>query len=143
MWNFHASGGQPPLLPPKIKPPQQKWHHFLISEKGQNSSKQKLYHFRKGSKFVTKIVPFQSKKGQNSSTKIVPFQKSVKIYRQKWYHFRKGSKILNKNGTISLNPHWGLHPTPGARKYHDSFTDIGARCWHDTGVVPTALLFVL
>ena len=98
---------------PKMKTPQQKWNHFVISE---NSSKQKLYHFsqkrvkiprkqkwyhfRKGSKIVNKNGTI-SIKGQKPSTKIVPFQKMVKITQQKWYYFRKGSKLLNKNGTIS------------------------------------------
>ena len=111
---------------------------------------------RKGSKFLNKNGTI-SEKGQNSSTKMVPFQKMVEIPRQKWYHFRKGSKILNKNGTVlesgenaKIKPTlvdflifistqvWGVAPV--ARQCFASFTDIGARCWHDTGMVPTALL---
>ena len=85
-----------------------------ISEKGQKSStkmvpfqkrvknlQQKWYHFRKWSKFLNKMVPFQAVMGQNSSTKLVPFQKGVKSPQQKWYYFRKESKFLNKNCTIS------------------------------------------
>ena len=108
-----------------------------ISEKGRKSStkmvpfqervknpQQKWYHFRIGSIFLNKMVPFQAVKGQNSSTKMVPFQKRVKNYRQKWYHFsqkmikipqqkcchfRKGSKILNKNGTMNKERRQDFH----------------------------------
>ena len=104
--------------PPKIKPPQQKWHHFHISEKGQNSLKQKWYYFRKGSKILDKngtilvrkgsYYPRQkgsiSEKGKKSSTKMVPFRKGSKILNKNGTILgRGGSKFFNKNRTISEN----------------------------------------
>ena len=54
------------------------------------NSRQKWYHFRKGSKFLNKYCTI-SEKGHKFSTKMVPFQKRVKNPQQKWCHFRKGS----------------------------------------------------
>ena len=60
-----------------------------------------MYHFRKGSKFLSKNGKI-SEEGQTSSTKMVPFQKWVKIVNENGTILvRKRSKILNKNGTIS------------------------------------------
>ena len=67
------------------------------------NSRQKWYHFRKGSNILNKngtilVIKWSkflnkngtiSGKGHKSSTKMVPFQKRVKNSRQKWYHFQK------------------------------------------------------
>ena len=82
----------------------------------------KMYHFRKGSKLLSKNGTI-SEEGQTLSTKMVPFQKRVENRQRKWYHFiqkrynsrkvsknpqlkwyhfRKGSKFLNNNSIISV-----------------------------------------
>ena len=58
---------------------------MVTFQKRVKNPQQKLYHFRKGSKFLNKNGTI-SKKGQKSSTKMVPFtkfQKRVKNHQQK------------------------------------------------------------
>ena len=76
------------------------------AEKDKNSST-KCNISEEDKKSSTKIVPFQ-KRVKNLRQKMYHFRKGSKllskngtITQQKWYNFRRGSNIVNKNGTIS------------------------------------------